>query len=71
MEEKPTRKYSEEIHQYNSNKITVSAVQTLKQRVYLGTAEGKIGSKDYIITDNLSKTKRIRTTQYYQIISEN
>ena len=51
-------------------KCTVSAIQTFKQRVYLGIAEGNWKQRLYnIIFERFSKTRSIRTTQHYQVIS--
>ena len=50
-------------------KCTVSATQTFKQQVYLRITEGNWKQQLHIITDNLSKTKSIRTTQHYHVIS--
>ena len=51
-------------------KCTVSAIQTFKQRVYLGIAEGNWKQRLYnVIFERFSKTRSIRTTQHYQVIS--
>ena len=49
-------------------KCTVSGTQTFKD-VSIFEHLKETGSNGYIITDNHSKTRNIRTTHHYQIIS--
>ena len=80
----PTRKKSKLTHATGEIKTSASkwklqsterylqmhctATQTFKC-VYLGIAEGNWKQQYYIITNNHSKTRSLRTTKHYQVIS--